>query len=162
MEWIRQLGRFVVVVVLQVLLFDRLQIGSWGLPMVYILFLMNLPIQIPRWLEMLIGASVGLLFDIWNSCIGVNMAACIAFSFFRPILLDNLVQDIERIKGEICSRSIGKIEYIKCLSILTFAHHFLVFSLEAWSMQNFWIILAQTIVSSILSIVTIVVYDTFK
>ena len=129
MEWIRQIVRLVVVVLLQVLLFDHLQIAGWGLPMVYVLFLMNLPVQVPRWAEMLIGAMVGLVFDVWHSSLGVNMAACVAFCYLRPILLGNLIQDLERVKGEVCSASIGRIEYVKCLAILTVIHHLLVFSL---------------------------------
>lgn len=162
MEWIRQIGRLGVVVVLQVLLFDHLQIGSWGLPMVYILFLMNLPVQMPRWAEMLIGTAVGLFFDIWNSSLGINMAACIAFSYIRPILLSNLLQDIERVKGEICIKSIGRIEYFKCLILLTLIHHFMVFSLEAWSWTNWWMVLLQTVISSILTITIIMGYELFR
>ena len=162
MEWIRQIVRLVVVVLLQVLLFDHLQIAGWGLPMVYVLFLMNLPVQVPRWAEMLIGAIVGLVFDIWHSSLGVNMAACVAFCYLRPILLGNLIQDLERVKGEVCSASIGNIEYVKSLAILTVVHHLLVFSLESWSWHNWWIVLLQTLLSSVLTILIIMGYDIFK
>ena len=162
MEWIRQIVRLVVVVLLQVLLFDHLQIAGWGLPMVYVLFLMNLPVQVPRWAEMLIGAMVGLVFDVWHSSLGVNMAACVAFCYLRPILLGNLIQDLERVKGEVCSVSIGNIEYVKSLAILTVVHHLLVFSLESWSWHNWWIVLLQTLLSSVLTILIIMGYDIFK
>ena len=162
MEWIRQIVRLVVVVLLQVLLFDHLQIAGWGLPMVYVLFLMNLPVQVPRWAEMLIGAIVGVVFDVWHSSLGVNMAACVAFCYLRPILLGNLIQDLERVKGEVCSASIGSIEYVKSLAILTVVHHLLVFSLESWSWHNWWIVLLQTLLSSVLTILIIIGYDIFK
>lgn len=162
MEWIRQIVRLVVVVLLQVLLFDHLQIAGWGLPMVYVLFLMNLPVQVPRWAEMLIGAIVGVVFDVWHSSLGVNMAACVAFCYLRPILLGNLIQDLERVKGEVCSASIGSIEYVKSLAILTVVHHLLVFSLESWSWHNWWIVLLQTLLSSVLTILIIMGYDIFK
>ncbi len=162
MEWIRQIVRLVVVVLLQVLLFDHLQIAGWGLPMVYVLFLMNLPVQVPRWAEMLIGAIVGVVFDVWHSSLGVNMAACVAFCYLRPILLGNLIQDLERVKGEVCSASIGSIEYVKSLVILTVVHHLLVFSLESWSWHNWWIVLLQTLLSSVLTVLIIMGYDIFK
>ena len=162
MEWIRQIVRLVVVVLLQVLLFDHLQIAGWGLPMVYVLFLMNLPVQVPRWAEMLIGAMVGLMFDVWHSSLGVNMAACVAFCYLRPILLGNLIQDLERVKGEVCSATIGRMEYVRCLAILTVVHHLLVFSLESWSWHNWWIVLLQTLLSSVLTILIIMGYDIFK
>lgn len=162
MEWIKQIIQALVVVLLQVLLFDHLQIAGWGFPMVYVLVLMNLPVQTPRWLEMMIGAAVGLLFDVWSSSLGVNMAACIAFSFLRPILLNNVLQDVERVKGEVCSRSIGRIEYIKCLVFLVLMHHLLVFALEAWSWSNWWMVLVQTLISSLLTILIITGYEIFR
>jgi rod shape-determining protein MreD len=162
MEWIKQIVQALVIVLLQVLLFDHLQIGGWGFPMVYVMILMNLPVQIPRWLEMLIGAVVGLVFDVWCSSLGVNMAACIAFSFLRPILLGNVLQDVERVKGEVCSRSIGRIEYVKCLVFLVLTHHLMVFALEAWSWSNWWMVLVQTLISSVLTILIIVGYDILK
>jgi rod shape-determining protein MreD len=162
MEWIKQIVQALVIVLLQVLLFNHLQIAGWGFPMVYVLILMNLPVQIPRWLEMLIGATIGLMFDIWSSSLGVNMAACVAFSFLRPILLSNGLQDVERIKGEVCSLSIGRIDYVKCLVFLVLIHHLMVFALETWSWSNWWIVLLQTLISSILTILIIIGYDIFK
>ena len=130
--------------------------------MVYILFLINLPAKTPRWAEMLIGFAVGLLMDIWFTSLGVHIAACVAISFLRPILLHNLVQEIERVSGDVCSLSIGRVEYVKCAVILTLIHHFIVFALEAWSLQNWWIVLLQTIISSIMTLIVILGYDMLK
>jgi rod shape-determining protein MreD len=162
MRWTKQILHAVLIVLLQVLLFDRLQIGGWGYPMVYVVILMNIPVQMPRWIEMFIGAMLGLLVDIWSTSIGVNMAACILFSYLRPIFLAHMVQDIERVSGEVYSRSIGLLEYTKILSILVILHHFVVFVLEAWSWHNWWIIIVQTLISSILSLVLIMIYDMMK
>lgn len=162
MEWIRQIGRLVLLLALQVLLFNHLQIAGWCFPMVYVLFLINLPAQLPRWGEMLIGFVVGLLMDVWFNSLGVHIAACVAIGFLRPLLLSNLVQEIERVKDDVCSRSIGRVEYIKCAVLLTVIHHFIVFSLEAWSLQNWWVVLLQTVVSSAMTLVVILGYDFLK
>lgn len=159
MEWLRQIGRLALLLALQVLLFNRLQIAGYCFPMVYILFLFNLPSRLPRWGEMLIGFAVGLLMDIWFNSLGVHIAACTAITFLRPLLLNNLVQEMERVNGEVCSLSIGRIEYIKCVVILTIIHHFIVFSLEAWSLQNWWIVLLQTIGSSLMTLIVVLGYD---
>lgn len=159
MEWIKQIWQLIILVLLQVLLFDHLQIAGWGIPMVYVLFLVNLPIQIPRWVEMLIGFAVGLLIDMWNNSLGVHIAACTAVSYLRPFLLHNLIQDIDRVKGEICSNSIGFAEYFKCLVILILIHHSMVFGLESFSWNNWWMVIIQTIISSVISIAIIIGYD---
>lgn len=162
MTWSRQIVRAIVIVLLQVLLFNHLQIAGWGFPMVYVLILMNLPATTPRWAEMLIGAVLGLIFDVFNTSLGVNMAACVAFTFIRPIILAHLVQDLERVKGEVYIRSIGTIEYIRTLVFLTVLHHLMVFSLEAWSLHNWWMVIIQTLLSSLMTLTIIIGYNIVK
>ena len=162
MKFLQEIGRLLLIFVLQVLLFDHLHIGSWGIMMIYILFLINLPIRIPRWAEMLIGLLVGIMMDVWHSSLGIHIAACVALSFVRPLLLTNAVQDIERIKDNISVQTIGRIEYTKCAVILTIMHHFIVFSLETWNIQFWWIVLLQTLVSSIMTLCIILGYEYLK
>ena len=75
MNIIKEIGRLILVFALQILLFDHLHIGTWGVAMVYILFLINLPVRLPRWAEMLIGFGVGMLIDIWHSTLGIHIAS---------------------------------------------------------------------------------------
>ena len=159
---IKEIGRLLLLFALQVLLFDHLHVGHWGIAMVYILFLLNLPVRIPRWAEMLIGLLVGLMMDIWHSSLGIHIAACVALSFARPLLLNQAVQDVERIKDNISFQTIGRIEYTKCVVILTILHHFIVFTLESWNLAFWWIILLQTIVSSIMTLCFILGHEYLK
>jgi rod shape-determining protein MreD len=162
MKWIKIILTTIIVILLQVTIFNRLQINGWGYPMVYILLLLNIPPQNPRWIEMLVGTLVGLIIDICNNSLGVNMAACVALAYLRPIILKKMVQDVERIKGEICSRSVGGIEYLKCIVLLTILHHLMVFGLEAWSIQNWLLIVIQTLCSSFLTILLLLGYDLIR
>lgn len=162
MEWIKQIVRALILVLLQVLLFNHLHIASWGFPMVYILILINMPTQMPKWVDMLIGFAIGCVMDMWSNTLGVNIAACVAISYLRPIILRNTMQDAERIKGEVRSSNIGIGEYMKCLVILTLTHHFLVFSLETWNFAHWWIILLQTLLSSIMTITILIGYDRLR
>ena len=162
MNIIKEIGRLILVFALQILLFDHLHIGSWGVAMVYILFLINLPVRLPRWAEMLIGFGVGMLIDIWHSTLGIHIAACVALTFVRPMLLHNAVQYIERIKDNLSSENIGPAEYTKCAAILTILHHFIVFSLETWNIHFWWIVLLQTLVSSSMTLCIILGYEYLK
>lgn len=162
MKIITEIGRLLLIFALQVLLFDHLHIGSWGLVMMYILFLINLPARIPRWAEMIIGFMVGMMMDVWHASIGIHIAACVALTFVRPLLLNNTVQDVERIKDNLSSQNIGRAEYIKCAVILTVLHHFIVFSLETWNIQFWWMVLLQTLISSVMTLVIILGYEYLK
>ena len=162
MNIIKEIGRLLLVFALQVLLFDHLHIGSLGIVMMYILFLINLPTRTPRWAEMLIGVGVGMMMDIWHSSLGIHMAACVALTFVRPILLTNAIQDIERIKDNLSIQNIGPAEYTKCAVLLTVLHHFIVFSLEMWSIHMWWMVLLQTFVSSAMTLCVILGYEYLK
>lgn len=162
MNIIKEIGRLLLVFALQVLLFDHLHIGSLGIVMMYILFLINLPTRTPRWAEMLIGVGVGMMMDIWHSSLGIHMAACVALTFVRPILLTNAIQDIERIKDNLSIKNIGPAEYTKCAVLLTVLHHFIVFSLEMWSIHMWWMVLLQTLVSSAMTLCVILGYEYLK
>jgi hypothetical protein len=162
MNIIKEIGHLLLVFALQVLLFDHLHIGSLGIVMMYILFLINLPTRTPRWAEMLIGVGVGMMMDIWHSSLGIHMAACVALTFVRPILLTNAIQDIERIKDNLSIQNIGPAEYTKCAVLLTVLHHFIVFSLEMWSIHMWWMVLLQTLVSSAMTLCVILGYEYLK
>lgn len=162
MTFIREIGRLLLVLAFQVLLFDHLHIGSWGVVMVYILFLINLTVRIPRWAEMLVGLLVGLVMDVWHSSLGIHIAACVALSYVRPLLLNKAVQDVERIKDNISIQTIGRIEYTKSAVILTVLHHFIVFALETWNIQFCWIVLLQTLISSVMTLCVILGYEYLK
>lgn len=162
MNIIKEIGRLLLVFALQVLLFDHLHIGSLGIVMMYILFLIDLPTRTPRWAEMLIGVGVGMMMDIWHSSLGIHMAACVALTFVRPILLTNAIQDIERIKDNLSIQNIGPAEYTKCAVLLTVLHHFIVLSLEMWSIHMWWMVLLQTLVSSAMTLCVILGYEYLK
>ena len=162
MKIITEIGRLLLIFALQVLLYDHLHIGSWGLVMMYILFLINLPARIPRWAEMIIGFMVGMMMDVWHASLGIHISACVALTFVRPLLLNNTVQDVERIKDNLSSQNIGRAEYIKCAVILTVLHHFIVFSLETWNIQFWWMVLLQTLISSVMTLVIILGYEYLK
>lgn len=160
--WIREIGRLLLILVLQVLLFNHMHIAIWGFPMVYILFLINLSPRLPKWAELFIGSAIGIIMDIWYSSLGIHMAACVTIAFVRPLLLANMVQDIERIKDNVKGITIGTLEYAKIVVILTIIHHFIVFALEAWNWSQWWIVLLQTLISSVMTITILLGYDRLK
>lgn len=162
MMWIREIGRLLLILVLQVLLFNHMHIAIWGFPLVYILFLINLSPRLPKWAELLIGGAIGIIMDIWYSSLGIHMAACVTIAFVRPLLLANMVQDIERIKDNVKGITIGTLEYAKIVVILTIIHHFIVFALEAWNWSQWWIVLLQTLISSAMTITILLGYDRLK
>ena len=162
MDWTKQIGRYILVMLLQVLLFDQLQF--WGVchPYIYILCLMMMPITLPHNVDMLIGAGVGLLMDVFCNSLGVHTAACIMLMFIRPYLIGAIVNDKDRLNEQISLRSIGMEALIKYVVILVLVHHLMVFMLAAWSWSHFGFVLLETLVSSIITCLIILGYNILK
>ena len=135
MIWIKQTGRFLLLLLLQVLLINNLQFLGVCHPYIYIFSLLVMPITLPRWADMLIGGVVGLILDIFCNSLGVHIAACIMLMYVRPYLIGAYVSDRERLTDEIDVRSIGVVNFIKYTILLVLLHHTMVFFLFG---SRFW------------------------
>ena len=107
MDWTKQLLRYIIVMVLQVLLFDQLQFLGVCHPYIYVLCLLMMPITLPHSADMLIGAAAGAIMDIFCNSLGVHMAGCILIMFIRPYLIGAIVSDKDRLNEQISLHAIG-------------------------------------------------------
>lgn len=162
MVWIKQTGRFLLLLLLQVLLINNLQFLGVCHPYIYIFSLLVMPITLPRWADMLIGGVAGLILDMFCNSLGVHIAACIMLMYVRPHLIGAYVSDRERLTDEIDIRSIGMVNFVKYTVLLVLLHHTMVFFLTAWSVQHFWFTLLEVVVSSIVSILLIIGADLLR
>ena len=160
MEWTKQIGRYFLVMLLQVLLFDQLQLLGVCHPYIYILCLLMMPITLPHSADMIIGAVVGLIMDIFCNSLGVHTASCIFIMFIRPYLIGAIVNDKDRLNEQITLRTLGMEALLKYTVILVLAHHLMVFLLAAWSWSHIGFVLMETIVSSLITISIIIGYNT--
>lgn len=159
MDWTKQIGRYILVMLLQVLLFDRLQLWGACHPYIYILCLMMMPITLSHSVSMIIGSAAGLVMDAFCNSLGIHTAACIALMFVRPYLIGVIVNDKDRLNEQISLRAIGMEALIKYTVILVLLHHLMVFSLAAWSWAHMGFVLLETIVSGAITIAVIVAYN---
>ncbi len=162
MEWTKQIGRYILVMVLQVLLFDQLQLWGACHPYIYLLCLLMMPITLPPIADMLIGGIIGLIMDMFCNSLGVHTASCILIMFLRPYLLGVILNDKDRLNEQVSLRSIGMEAFIKYVVILVLIHHLTVFSLAAWSWYHIGFVLLETAVSSVITIFVIIGYNILK
>ncbi len=151
MNWIKQTVRFAVLLFVQVLLVNNLQFMGVCHPYIYVLSLLLLPPVLSRWADMLIGAGIGLLVDIFCNSLGVHTAACVLVMYLRPRLVNMYVADLDRFDKEISIASIGLLNFVQYALLLIVIHHTVVFFLTAWSIQHFWFTLLEILVSTLMT-----------
>ena len=147
---------------LQIFLFNNLQLYGLCQPQVYILALLMMPIVLPRWADMLIGFAAGLLMDVLCNSIGVHTAACVLLMFVRQPLIAALVQEHERLTGEISWLTINHEAFVKYVAILVAVHQIAVSFLAAWSFQHFGMTVLQVLVSAIINFGLILGYNMIR
>ena len=162
MEWTKQIGRYLLIMVLQVLLFDQLQLWGACHPYIYVLCLLMMPITLPHSADMLIGAFAGFIMDIFCNSLGVHMAACILLMYIRPYLIGVIVNDKDRLNEQISLHATGMEALLKYTVIMVLIHHLTVFSLAAWSWSHMGFVLLETIVSSTITILLVIGYNVLR
>ena len=162
MEWTKQIGRYILVMLLQVLLFDQLQLWGACHPYIYLLCLLMMPITLSPIVDMLIGAGIGLIMDVFCNSLGIHTASCILIMFLRPYLLGVILNDKDRLNEQVSLRAIGMEGFIKYTVTLVLIHHLTVFSLAAWSWHHIGFVLLETLVSSAITIFVIIGYNILK
>jgi rod shape-determining protein MreD len=148
--------------ILQVLLFDQLQLLGVCHPYIYVLCLLMMPITLSHSADMIIGAVVGLIMDIFCNSMGIHTAACIFIMFIRPYLIGAIVNDKDRLNEQISLRSLGMEALLRYVVILVVIHHLIIFLLAAWNWAHIGFVLVETLVSSLVTISIIIGYNSLR
>ena len=148
---------FVVLVLVQVLLINNVQLGGMYSPFIYILFILLLPFETPRYLLMILGFLMGLTIDIFSNTPGIHASATVFVAFLRPGVL-MLISSRETYEPGSAPRisMYGFEWFVKYAVILIFAHNFFLFLIEAFTLHGIFHTLLKAIINAFLSIILIV------
>ena len=154
---IRNTGRFIVLVLLQVLLIDHMQISGYIQPFFYVIFILLLPFETPGWLVLVSAFFLGLSIDFFENTPGLHASATVFMGFLRPGLL-KLIAPRDGYEPQTYPRIFyyGTNWFVKYSLILIFAHHLMLFFLEVFTMTYFFETLLRVFLSTIFSFVLIV------
>jgi rod shape-determining protein MreD len=149
-------------VLLQVMIFNNIEISGYLNPYIYIIFIILLPFETPAWVCLLLGFFLGLSIDIFTETIGMHTAATVFIAYIRPYILSSFAP-----RDGYESGTFPRVYYyglpwfIKYASLLVFAHHLVLFYVEMFQFQDFFSTLLRVILSSLFSITLIVVSQYF-
>jgi len=152
---LQNIFRFIILVLAQVLVLNNIQFLGYINPYLYILFILALPVQMPRWMTLLLAFALGLTIDIFSNTGGMHASASVLVAFSRNGII-KLFTSIEEGNNPTPSfYTFGVSAYVKYVVSLVFIHHTTLFILEAFSFANFWITFAKIILSSLVTVLMI-------
>ena len=83
-EILKIIFRFIILIAVQVLVLNHVEISGYINPFLYVLFILMLPIRIPRLFLLVIAFATGLCVDLFSNTAGMHAAACVLMAYFRP------------------------------------------------------------------------------
>jgi rod shape-determining protein MreD len=154
--------RFILLVLFQVLVLDNIQFLGYINPYLYILFILALPVQTPRWFSLLLAFGLGISIGICSNTPGQHAFATVLVAFARDGII-KLFTSIEEGNNPTPSfYTFGVSAYIKYVVILVFLHNVALFFLESFSFVSGWIILTKVVLSSLVTILMILGVQSFS
>ncbi|MGQ1908768.1 rod shape-determining protein MreD [Marinifilum sp. RC60d5] len=154
---LKNIIRFVVLVLIQVAILNNIQFSGFLNPYMYVLFILLLPFEIPNWLLLLLSFLVGISVDIFSGTVGMHASACVFMGYLRPYVLNYLsLRDGYEIGSYPGISSYGFAWFFKYSLTLIIAHHSFLFIIEVFSFANFSETLVRIIFSGFFSLILIV------
>lgn len=149
-----QILGFILLLFLQIFLFNHLVIFRLAIPFVFLLFLFMLPLKTSKSVLYPLAFFMGLMVDIFSdhAATGLHAFSALIAVSIRIGLASLLSASNFRGVEEIEIREQSSIWLAIYLGLLFFVHHFFYFLLEDFSLSRFVHILGKTIFSTIYSL----------
>lgn len=153
----RNIFRFIVLVLIQVLILNNIEFSGYINPFLYVLFILLLPFETPAWLLLVSGFVLGLTIDLFMNTPGLHAAATVLMAFVRPFVL-RIFAPRDGYEPGTYPRIFyyGVSWFFKYSALLIVIHHFFLFYLEVFRFTDFFSTLFRVILSSVFSIILVV------
>ena len=158
----RNIIRFMVLVLVQILVLNNIQVSGYIVPHIYILFILLLPFETPRWLLLIAAFALGITVDLFTQTPGMHAAATVFIAFLRPWVLEMSAPRDGYEPGTFPRVFYYGFQwFLRYTVILVLAHHIFLFYLEIFRFTEFFSTLMRVLLSSLLSITLIMLSQYF-
>jgi rod shape-determining protein MreD len=158
----RNIIRFIVLVLVQILLINNIQISGYIIPHFYILFILLLPFETPRWLLLIAAFALGISVDLFTQTPGMHAFATVFMAFLRPFVLEMSSPRDGYEPGTFPRLAYYGFQwFLRYTVILVLAHHLVLFYIEVFRFSEFFSTLLRVILSSLFSIILIMLSQYF-
>ncbi|MCQ2298403.1 MAG: hypothetical protein MJZ51_07295 [Bacteroidales bacterium] len=157
---LRNIGRWLLLLALQIVVLDNVYLGGYANLVIYVLFILMLPTGMNKNLLLLLAFGSGLLVDVFNNMLGFHAVACTAVAFMRAVFADRMLTKDEPVVIDTPSIfSVGNQQYVGYLTLMLGVYNLLYFSFEVFDFGDLWRILLLSVLSTLADIVLVLLYQ---
>ena len=154
--------RFIFLILLQVFILDNIQFMGYINPMIYVLFILSLPVRFPKWALLILAFIMGLIIDVFSNTAGMHSFALVFAAFLRTPVMNIFTSLDEGANPTPSFHTFGVSAYVKYVVILVLIHHFILFFIESFSFLHLTLLIPKIIFSSTVTILLILGLQSFK
>lgn len=159
-EILKYLLLFVILVVAQVIVFNHICLFNVAIPLVFIYFIVKLPVTLSVNWAMTFSFLIGLTVDIFSNTQGMNALACTILASSRIGMLRlYFPREDDMTNPEPSIRTLGPAVYMKYLITMVTVYCTLFFLIEAFTFYNWTLMLLRILASSTLTFVILLAFD---
>lgn len=151
---------FVVLVLIQVLICNHIVLFNLAIPMVFIYFIIRLPLSLSsNWL-LTLAFLLGLSVDIFSDTPGLNALACTLLAGIkRPVFFAYVPRDDKTKEAEPNLATLGWIPYSKYLLTMTGTYCLLALGIEYFDFANVKSIVIMAVASTAITFLLLLAID---
>tara|TARA_B100000780_G_C21060707_1_gene426306 strand:+ start:643 stop:1161 length:519 start_codon:yes stop_codon:yes gene_type:complete len=152
--------RFIFLVLLQVLVLNGIGLGGYINPYVYVLIILALPVETPKWATLLIGFATGLCIDLFTRTMGMHITASIFLAYIRIVVLQFMApREGYEVGSSPSIRDMSLAWFMTYAGILIIMHHLFLFFVEAFTVDQFWYTLSKALLSSVITFILVILFQ---
>jgi len=147
-----QIGRFVLLILIQVLVCNHINFLGYLNPYIYILFILLAPITINRSFFLIQAFILGLTVDMLGDSVAFHTTASLIIAYLRPVILRwtfGLSYEFQTMKLS----KVPLVQQIVYVSIMVLIHHLILFSQEIFNLSLILLIIKKSLFSSLFTII---------
>lgn len=151
--------RWLLLLFVQIFLLRNLAFYNLSTPFPYVLFLLILPFGIPNLLLFIIAFITGLTLDAFYDTLGVHTSACVALALVRTLFISI---SLNREAADAPEPSLGNMgfKWFSLYAVLCiFAHHLVLFFLEAFKLSELAYTFSRTLLSVVFTLFTVLLVE---
>lgn len=156
----RIIGRFVLLMAIQLMVLNHVYLGGYVMPMLYVLFVLMLPTDMGRIPMLLTAFGTGFLVDVMNNMLGFHALACTLLAMMRILFADRILTRGEPVTIEVPSiYTVTPQYFISYLMLMLGMFYLVFFTVELFGFRSFGGVILATVASTMVTTLMAVLYQ---
>lgn len=162
MRLLRDIAVLLILIALQVLVFNNFLFFSYLNPYLYVYWILSRNHKDQRALFLILGFALGAAIDIFEGSGGMHALATVSIAYFQPYLWRLFHNGSDENEEAPWMMQLSLERRLPFLFTALLLHHFILFTAESFGFSNVGILIQRSIFSSLFSFTFVALYQIWK